>query len=48
MLEFILKRGGDACVSEAKLEFPEHITPLTKFSYIGPDGKDYGMNVRVR
>ena len=33
---------------EAKEEFPEHLEALSKFAYIGPDGRDYGINVRVR
>jgi len=48
VLEFILKRGSEYGVAEAKEEFPEHLEPLTRFTYIGPDGRDYGINVRVR
>ena len=48
MLEFILKRGGDEGIDKAKEEFPERLEELSTFTYIGPDGRDYGVNVRVR
>ena len=48
VLEFILKRGGEEGVRQAKEEFPDLLKELEAFSYIGPDGRDYGINVRVR
>lgn len=48
VLEFILKRGGEEGIRAAKDEFPELLVSLLDFKYIGTDGRDYGINVRVR
>ncbi len=48
MLEYLLKRGSTHCLAAAN----ELVVPLAalaaNFMYIGPDGRDYGVNVRLR
>lgn len=48
VLEFILKRGSEAHIADARTEFIEILKELKDFNYIGADGRDYGVNVRVR
>lgn len=48
VLEFILKRGSETHIADAKTEFIELLEELKDFNYIGADGRDYGVNVRVR
>ncbi len=47
VLEFLVKRGSPACPGMA-LPLVPLLLCLANFAYIGPDGKDYGANVRVR
>eukprot|EP00210_Caulerpa_lentillifera_P003024 g2887.t1 len=48
VLEFILKRGSERHVEAAKFEFMDLLDGLKDFNFIGDDGRDYGINVRVR
>jgi hypothetical protein len=47
VLEFLCKRGHDRCPVMAMPLIPL-LKCLANFAYIGPDGKDYGANVRIR
>ncbi|KAG2426337.1 hypothetical protein HXX76_013094 [Chlamydomonas incerta] len=47
VLEFLLKRGSPACLpAAAELVVP--LAALANFQFVGPDGRDYGLNVRLR
>ncbi|GMH39165.1 hypothetical protein BSKO_07063 [Bryopsis sp. KO-2023] len=48
VLEFLLKRGSDHCLRLAKDDLQGPLSKLLDFEYVGPDGRDYGINVRVR
>ncbi len=48
LLEFLLKRGSLHCPRMARSELSQHLRALADFVYIGADGRDYGLNVRVR
>mgnify|MGYP001807149485 CR=1 FL=1 len=47
VLEFLLKRGSPACLTAAA-ELVVPLAALANFQYVGPDGRDYGLNVRLR
>lgn len=46
--EYLLKRGAPGCVGLARAELAPLVAALRHFNSIGPDGRDHGMNVRVR
>jgi hypothetical protein len=46
-LEFLVKRGHDRCPLMAAPLLPL-LRCLNNFAFIGPNGTDYGMNVRIR
>lgn len=48
VLEFLMKRGSDQCVALARGDIQPHIKNVKDFEYTGSDGRDYGINVRVR
>lgn len=48
VLEFLVKRGSDHCIALANEDIQGHLQNLRLFEYIGPDARDYGINVRVR
>jgi len=48
VLDFILKRGSEHSVVDAKEEFPDMLERLSRFNFIGADGRDYGVNVRIK
>lgn len=49
VLEFLIKRGSKESVEQASSEMPIILEALKdKFEYVGEDGRDYGLNVRVR
>lgn len=43
-----MKRGSDHCIALANEDIQGHLQHLRSFEYIGPDARDYGVNVRVR
>ena len=48
-LEFLLKRGSEACVAIAKDDLMFRLDDLARnFDHRGPDGRDHGINVRHR
>eukprot|EP00884_Botryococcus_braunii_P009160 jgi/Botrbrau1/18245/Bobra.110_1s0002.1 len=48
VLEFLLKRGSDQCVTLAREEMMYRLEDLEKFQYSAADGRDQGINVRHR
>ncbi len=49
VLEFLLKRGSDACVAIARDDMMFRLDHLARnFDYFGPEGRDHGINVRHR
>ncbi|CAD7695412.1 unnamed protein product [Ostreobium quekettii] len=48
VLEFLIKRGSDECVMIAQADLRPYVENVRNLEYIGPDGRDYGINVRVR
>lgn len=49
VLEFLLKRGSDACVAIAGDDMMFRLDHLARnFDYFGADGRDHGINVRHR
>ncbi len=48
LLEFLLKRGPENCVRMAKSDLLYRLADLEGFQYVSPDGKDLGVNVRLR
>ncbi|KAG2490744.1 hypothetical protein HYH03_010899 [Edaphochlamys debaryana] len=47
VLEFLLKRGSPQCLAAAG-ELLVPLAALSNFQHVGADGRDYGLNVRVR
>lgn len=49
VLEFLVRRGSDACVARATEELGPKLDALsTGFAYTSPSGRDMGVNVRHR
>lgn len=48
VLEFLTKRGSDHCIAFAKDDIQDCLKNLRHFDYVGTDGRDYGVNVRIR
>ena len=48
VLEFLMKRGSDQCVKLAQVDIRPHLQNVKNFEFTGNDGRDYGINVRVR
>lgn len=48
VIEFLLKRGSEQCIDITRCELTSKLKALDSFEYIGEDGRDYGINVRVR
>ena len=46
--EYLLKRGSPASVALARAELAPLVARLRAFHSVGADGRDHGMNVRVR
>ena len=48
VLEFLVKRGSERCVSMARSELTPRLEDLEGFQYVSPEGRDQGVNVRHR
>lgn len=48
VLEYLLKNGSEQCVSLTNSEILFKLEDLEAFEYVSPDGKDQGINVRLR
>ena len=48
LLEFLVKRGSERAVSIACNEIMYRLEDLEGFQFMSPDGRDQGINVRVR
>ncbi|CAL8468807.1 g8348 [Coccomyxa elongata] len=48
VLEFLVKRGSERCVSMARSELTPRLEDLEGFQYVSPEGRDQGINVRHR
>jgi hypothetical protein len=48
LLEFLVKRGSERAVAIARDEMMFRLEDLEGFQYVSPEGRDQGINVRVR
>ena len=48
VLEFLVRRGAERCVTLARSELLPKLEDLEAFQYVAPDGRDQGVNVRHR
>eukprot|EP00210_Caulerpa_lentillifera_P004338 g4137.t1 len=48
VLEFLLKRGSETHIEDAKINFSELLENLKDFDFVGTDGRDYGVKIRMK
>ena len=48
VLEYLLKNGSDQCVHLTQAEIVFKLEDLAAFEYVSVEGRDQGVNVRLR
>lgn len=48
VLEYLLKNGSELCVQITRAEIVSKLEDLQSFEYVSVDGRDQGVNVRLR